>query len=269
MLLNCLKCRIADERVLRHIKKWLHAGVLEEGMVTEHDTGTPQGGNISPLLGNVYLHYAFDKWAEQWRRQHARGEIYLIRFADDVVVGFQYQEDAVRFRQGMQERLAHCHLELNQEKTRLIEFGRYAAQNRRQRGEGKPDIFNFLGFTHFCGKTQQGKFCVIRKSQRKRLISKLKEIAGELRKRIVQPLEEVGAWLGKVLQGHYQCYGVPRNIKSMVWYRDQLTYLWKKTLSRRSHKGFVNWDKMHIIADRWLPRAHIVHPLPGYRAVTT
>ena len=227
LLIKCLEGRIADTRVIRHIKKWLHAGVLEDGVVADSDLGTPQGGSISPLLGNIYLHYAFDNWAEKWRRQHARGEIHIVRFADDVVVGFQYEDDAERFKQEMQERLAKCHLEVNPEKTRLIRFGRWAAQNRQQRKEGKPETFNFLGFTHICGKTREGKFCVLRKSQRKKLISRLKELAGELRRRIVQPMEEVGKWLKTVLQGHYQYYAVPRNMPSLVWFRDQLTYIWK------------------------------------------
>jgi group II intron reverse transcriptase/maturase len=264
-LLRMLEQRIADTRVLRHIKKWLAAGVLEDGKIQVNEEGTPQGGSISPLLGNIYLHYAFDLWAECWRRQHACGEVTIVRFADDVVVCFQYREDAERFHAGMQERLAKFHLELHGEKTRLLEFGRYAAPNRTQRGEGKPETFTFLGFTHICGHNRHGKFIVLRKSARKKVTAKIKEIARTLRRRITESVEEVGKWLQQVLRGHYQYYAVPRNFAALSWFRDQVTYLWKKTLSRRSQTGYVNWDKMRVLANTWLPRPRILHPYPGSR----
>lgn len=264
-LMQMLELRIADTRVLRQIKEWLTAGVLEDGTVQETDEGTPQGGSISPLLGNIYLHYAFDLWAECWRRQYARGEVTYFRFADDVVVCFQYREDAERFHAGMRERLAKFHLELHSEKTRLLEFGRFAAQNRQKQGEGKPETFTFLGFTHFCGLNRKGNFTVLRKSARKKVTAKMKELAGELRRRITEPIEVIGKWLRQVLEGHYQYYAVPRNIAALKWFRKQLTYIWKKTLSRRSQKGYVNWEKMNVLAEEWLPHPRILHPYPGSR----
>jgi group II intron reverse transcriptase/maturase len=264
-LWRMLEQRIGDTRVLRQIKNWLAAGVLEDGEVHVPEQGSPQGGSISPLLGNIYLHYAFDVWAECWRRQHARGEVTLVRFADDVVVCFQYREDAERFHAGMQERLAKFHLELHGEKTRLLEFGRYAVQNRQQRGLRKPEIFTFLGFTHIGGHNRHGKFIVLRKSARKKVTAKMKEIAQILRRRITEPVEEVGKWLQQMLRGHYQYYAVPRNFAALSWFRDQVTYLWKKTLSRRSQTGYVNWDTMHTLANKWLPHPRILHPYPGSR----
>lgn len=264
-LLRMLALRIADTRVLRHIKKWLAAGVLEDGGVQATETGTPQGGSISPLLGNIYLHYAFDLWGECWRRQQARGEVTIVRFADDVVVCFQHREDAERFHAGMRERLAKFHLDLHGEKTRLVEFGRYAAQTRTGRGERKPETWTFLGFTHICGTDRRGRFIVLRKSARKKVTAKMKEIARTLRRRITDPVEEVGKWLQQVLRGHYQYYAVPRNFAALSWFRDQVTYLWKKTLSRRSQLGYVNWPTMRALANKWLPRPRILHPYPGSR----
>ena len=264
-LLRMLELRIADTRVLRHIRKWLAAGVLENGEVQVTEEGTPQGGSISPLLGNIYLHYAFDVWAEVWRRQHARGEVTIVRFADDVVVCFQYRDDAERFHAGMRERLAKFHLELHGEKTRLLEFGRSAAPNRQKRGLGKPETFTFLGFTHICGTDSRQRFIVLRKSARNKVTAKMKEIARTLRRRITEPVEDVGQWLQRVLRGHYQYYAVPRNFAALSWFRDQVTYLWKKTLSRRSQLGYVNWEMMHVLANQWLPRPRILHPYPGSR----
>ena len=229
------------------------------------DYGSPQGGSISPLRANIYLHYAFDLWAECWRRQHARGEVSIVRFADDVVVCFQYREDAERFHARMQERLANFHLELHGEKTRLLEFGRYAVQNRQHRGIGKPGTFTFLGFTHICGHNRHGGFIVLRKSARKKVTAKVKEIARTLRRRITEPVEVIGQWLQQVVRGHYQYYAVPRNHAALSWFRDQVTYVWKKTLSRRSQKGYVKWETMHVLANKWLPRPRILHPYPGSR----
>jgi RNA-directed DNA polymerase len=264
-LLRMLEQRIADTRVLRHIKKWLAAGVLEDGEVHRSEHGSPQGGSISPLLANIYLHYAFDLGAECWRRQHARGEVSIVRFADDVVVCFQYREDAERFHARMQERLANFPLELHGEKTRLLEFGRYAVQNRQHRGIGKPGTFTFLGFTYICGHNRHGGFIVLRKSARKKVTAKVKEIARTLRRRITEPVEVIGQWLQQVVRGHYQYYAVPRNHAALSWFRDQVTYVWKKTLSRRSQKGYVKWETMHVLANQWLPRPRILHPYPGSR----
>ena len=191
-LMKFVEHRIADQRVLRHIKKWLNAGVMEDGKRTQAEKGTPQGGSVSPLLANVYLHYVFDLWVHQWRKRHARGEVIIVRFADDFTVGFQYREDAERFLEELRERFQRFHLELHPEKTRLMEIGRYAAENRKRRGEGKPESFDFLGFTHTCDKTRNGKFIVLRQTMRKRLQSKLREIKIELKRRLHHPVPEVG-----------------------------------------------------------------------------
>ncbi len=264
-LVKFLEHRIADTRVLRHVKKWLKAGVLDKGQVQEPTEGTPQGGSISPLLANVYLHYALDNWAACWQRDHARGEMRIVRFADDVVVCFQYRDDAERFRHALQTRLARFHLELHPEKTRLVEFGRFAAANRQARGEQKPDTFDFLGFTHICSATRAGKFCVLRISRRKKVQAKLKELKQRLRQSISVPLPLIGAWLAQMLQGHYQYYGVPRNYRALSSFRYAVVCLWKKTLGRRSQKGYVTWERMNRLQHHWLPLPKIMHPYPNQR----
>jgi len=204
--------RIADQRVVRHIKKWLKAGVLEDGKRTRTEVGSPQGGSVSPLLANVYLHYVFDLWAQLWRSRRARGEMIIVRYADDAALGFQYRADAVRFLAEMRERIRMFGLELHRDKTRLIEFGRFAAANRAQRGEeGRPETFDFLGFTHMCGQTRRGRFQVVRQTMRKRMRGKLKEVKTELRRRLHHPVPEVGKWLASVVRGHFRYYGVPDN----------------------------------------------------------
>jgi hypothetical protein len=258
--------RIADCRVQRHIKKWLHAGVLEDGTWREVDEGVPQGGSISPLLANIYLHYALDQWVHWWRQHRARGEVIMVRYADDFIIGFQYKDDAQRMHAELQERLKKFNLELSEEKTRLIEFGRFAQSNRAERGEEKPETFNFLGFVHICGRTRQGKFCVLRKTMAKKVGAKLKALSADLRKRINQRITVVGQWLRTVLIGHYQYYGVPRNYKSLYGFRRQLIERWRKTLRRRSGKnGKITWERMQQLADRWLPTPRIVHPYPSER----
>jgi RNA-directed DNA polymerase len=264
-LVKFVEHRIADTRVIRHIKKWLRAGVLADGVVQATDVGSPQGGSISPLLANIFLHYALDNWAMCWQRKHARGYVKIIRYADDVVACFQYREEAERFLREVRERLARFHLELHPEKTRLLEFGRFAAQNRQSRDEKKPETFNFLGFTHICGTTRKGRFCVQRTSQRKKVQSKLQEIKHTLRWRMNDPLPEIGKWLTQVLRGHYQYYGVPRNIKALTSFRFAIVTLWKKTLGRRSQKGYITWDRMSRLARRWLPTPAIMHPYPNQR----
>jgi group II intron reverse transcriptase/maturase len=264
-LVKMIEHRIADRRVVRHIKKWLRAGVLEDGEKRYVESGTPQGGSISPLLGNLYLHYAFDLWVEQWRRGQARGEVIVVRYADDILVGFQYREDGERFRRELQERLQRFGLELNAEKTRLIEFGRFAAQTRKQRGAGKPETFDFLGFTHYCGKTREGRFVVRLKSRTKRVRSKCKQVKHELRRRLHDPLPQVGAWLQQVLRGHYQYYGVPGNTRAMSNFRYQVLRLWHRSLQRRSHKARVLWPRMALLARRWLPYPAVIHPYPAAR----
>jgi len=257
--------RIADQRVVRHIQKWLKAGVLEDGEIAQSEGGTPQGGSISPLLANIYLHYVLDRWAHQWRRRHASGDMIIVRYADDFIVGFQHKSEAERFWTELRERLAKFRLALHPEKTRLIEFGRYAAANRARRGLGKPETFNFLGFTHVSGKTKKGWFQVRRLTMRKRMRAKLQEIKMELVRRQHDPIPEVGRWLNSVVQGHYQYYGVPLNLQALVLFRDQVKWHWRRVLSRRSHKATLRWGRMIRLAERWLPRPRIYHPYPNER----
>lgn len=268
-LLKFVDYRIADKRVLRHIRKWLNAGVLEDGKIWQAEYGTPQGGSLSPLLANIYLHYALDIWASIWRKKTAKGEMLIVRFADDTIFGFRYRADAVRFQEDMKKRLGRFHLELNTEKTRLIEFGRFAAVTRAQSGQGKPKTFDFLGFTHICDKNRNGKFIVLRQTKRKKIRAKLSEIKMELRRRMHDPVCKVGAWLRSVLLGHYRYYGVPRNGASMSSFRYQVVWLWHRSLKRRSQKHRCGWDKMKLLAQRWLPYPKIMHPYPEQRLRVT
>ena len=264
-LIKFVEHRIGDERVVRHIKKWLNAGVLEDGKRMQMEEGTPQGSSISPILANIYLHYAFDLFAHQWRKKRARGEVIIVRFADDIVMGFQYRDDAERFRQELKERLARFNLELHPEKTRLMEFGRFAVENRKKRGEGKPETFDFLGFTHICGKKRSGKFAVLRKTMRKRMSAKLKEVKADLKERMHDPVPTVGKWLASVLRGHFQYFGVPRNSYSMGAFRLAVIRLWHHVLNRRSQTGQVPWKRMKRLASIYLPSARIQHPYPEQR----
>lgn len=263
--------RIADKRVHRHIRKWLKAGVLEDESWRAEEEGTPQGGVISPLLGNIYLHYVLDLWVEQWRKKTARGDVYIVRYADDFVVGFQYKEDAERFQRAVKERLGKFNLELNEAKTRLIEFGRFARPNRRDRGDGKPETFNFLGFTHICSQTRRGKFCVLRTTMIKKMKAKLVDIRMELRKRMHRPVYENGQWLQSVLRGHYQYYGVPRNIRAMQLFLYEVTRLWHRVLRRRGDKKRkFTWRNTSRLVQKWLPKPRITRPYPNVRlSVTT
>jgi len=264
-LVQFIEHRIGDRRVVRLIQKWLRAGVLEEGKLTVNEEGTPQGGSASPLLANVYLHYVFDQWTQAWRRKIARGEMLVVRFADDVVLGFQKKADAERFRRELNERMKKFNLELHPEKTRLLEFGRFAAQNRKERGQGKPETFNFLGFRHICSRTRQGRFLVVRQTIRKRMQAKLQAIGLKLRKRMHDPLPEVGQWLKAVVGGHIRYYGVPTNSAALIHFRDRVGHLWRKVLGRRSELGYVTWKRMRRLIDRWLPPARICHPYPSRR----
>lgn len=264
-LLRLVEHRIGDQRVLRHIKKWLKAGVLEDGKKAQTERGTPQGGSISPLLANVYLHYVLDLWVEEWRRKHAHGDVIIVRYVDDFVLGFQHREDATRCLAALKERLARFHLELHPDKTRLVEFGRFAAENRERRTAGKPETFDFLGFTHYCGETRTGRFQVSRKTRRKTVVAKLAVLKERIRRRMHDPVPKTGAWLTKVLEGHYRYYGVPGNSAAMTLFRDRVTRHWRRALSRRSQKGYVNWDRMQRLARRWLPVPTIQHPYPNRR----
>ncbi|MCA1708036.1 MAG: group II intron reverse transcriptase/maturase [Actinobacteria bacterium] len=261
-----LEHRIADKRVLRLIQKWLAAGIIENGSWTAFEEGVPQGASASPLLANVYLHYVFDLWAHQWRTRHAHGDVVITRFADDFVVGFEHREDAERFWADLRGRLAEFGLELNAEKTRLIEFGRFAARNREARGLGKPETFQFLGFTHVCGKTRKsGRFKLKRITDSKRVRAKLHALKGKMRRRMHLPIPEQARWLASVLRGHYQYYAVPDNSEALNAFRKGLIRHWLRALRRRSQRSRLTWERMWHLADRWLPQPRILHPWPEQR----
>jgi group II intron reverse transcriptase/maturase len=260
-----LEHRIADKRVMRLVRKWLKAGVIENGVRAETVEGTPQGASASPLLANVYLHYVFDLWVDQWRRRHAHGDVIIVRFADDYVVGFEHQKDAQRFLAELRDRLATFALELHAEKTRLIEFGRYAAERRKARGLGKPETFEFLGFTHICGKARNGRFMVKRITIARRRRAKQREVKEELRRRRHHPIPEQGQWLRSVVRGHLAYYAVPGNRAAVAAFRTQATRDWREALLRRSQRSRLDWTRMNRIATRWLPPAQVMHPYPDAR----
>jgi RNA-directed DNA polymerase len=262
-LMKFVEHRVADRRVGRLLRKWLNAGVLEDGVRTYSDTGTVQGGSISPLLANIYLHYAFDLWVQQWRTRQARGDVIVVRYADDFIVGFQYKAEAERFLADLRLRFAKFGLVLHPDKTRLIEFGRFAAENRRKHGKGKPETFNFLGFTHICAtKRSNGYFTVLRQTIARRLQAKLAEVKAELRRRMHDPVPEVGKWLASVVDGHCRYYGVPMNLHALWTFRFEVVARWHRVLSRRSQKGRITWDRMKRLVARYLPVPRIYHPYP-------
>jgi RNA-directed DNA polymerase len=262
-LVRFVEHRIADRRVVRLIQKWLRAGVLEDGKHLRVEEGTPQGGSASPLLANIYLHYVFDLWVQAWRRKRAHGDVIVVRFADDIVLGFQVKSDAEQCWAELTERLRKFALELHPEKTRLLEFGPFAVANRKRRGEGKPETFNFLGFTHIGGKKRSnGMFTVVRQTIRKRLQAKLSEVKTELRRRLHHPVPEVGQWLRSVVSGHFRYYGVPMNAPALHIFRFQIGWLWHRALSRRSQNGRILWDRMRWLINRWLPAVRVYHPYP-------
>ena len=262
-LVKFVEHRIADRRVVRLIQKWLNAGVLEDGKRMRVEEGTPQGGSASPLLANLYLHYVFDLWVQAWRRTRAHGDVIVVRFADDIVLGFQVKSDAERLWTELAERFGKFGLELHPAKTRLLEFGPFAATNRKRLGQGKPETFNFLGFTHICGrKRSNGRFTVLRQTIRKRLQAKLGEGKAELRRRMHDPIPEVGRWLRSVVGGHIRYYGVPMNSQALHLFRFQVGHRWHRALSRRSQNGRVRWDRMRRLIDRWLPPARVCHAYP-------
>lgn len=264
-LVKFLEQRIADQRVIRLIQKWLNAGVLEDGKRMVSEVGTVQGGSISPLLANIYLHYVLDLWIEQWRNKQAKGDVLIVRFADDFVAGFQHREEAERLLEELRERLTRFGLKLHPDKTRLIQFGRFAKQNRQERGDGKPETFNFLGFTHYCGTDQKGKFTVIRKTMRQRMLKKLKAINLELQRRRHQPVGEQGRYVQAVIGGHVRYFGVPLNSRAIRAFRLLVIRLWKKWLSRRSQRGHLTWERMQWYIARWVPHAVTCHPYPSAR----
>jgi RNA-directed DNA polymerase len=263
-LMRFIEHRVADVRMLRLIRKWLKAGVLDEGQWQETEVGTPQGAVISPLLANIYLHYVVDLWVQAWRKA-AAGDVIIVRYADDFVLGFQYRGVAERFQRELEQRLRQFGLELHPDKTRLIEFGRYAATNRRRRGEGKPETFNFLGFTHISGKQRmRGHFCVIRITTGKRMHAKLKQIKEELRQRMHHAVAETGQWLQSVIRGYFRYMAVPGNGARLSAFRRQVTRLWQHALRRRSDRRPL-WDRLRPLFDRWIPPVRILHPYPNVR----
>jgi group II intron reverse transcriptase/maturase len=264
-LVKFLEHRIADRRVVRLIQKWLKAGVLEEGRRTPTETGTVQGGSISPLLANVYLHYVFDLWVQRWRKKQARGDMVAVRFADDFVVGFEHRSEAERFLEELRERFAKFGLELHSDKTRLISFGRKADGDWRNGRGPKPDTFHFLGFTHSSGRTRQGWFIVLRRTMRRRMQSKLQEVKQELRRRMHHALPEQGAYLRSVVMGHVRYFGVPWNSRALSAFRFEVGRLWQHSLRRRSQKHRLTWQRMQGYIARWLPPACVCHPYPWIR----
>jgi group II intron reverse transcriptase/maturase len=262
--------RVADRRVLRLIRKWLKAGVSEDGQWLETKVGTPQGAVASPLLANVYLHYVFDLWADLWRRKVASGDVIVVRYADDLVVGFQHRTDAERFLKEFRERLAKFGLELHPDKTRLIEFGRSAARNRKQRGEGKPETFTFLGFTHFCGqRISDGAFIVWRITAKKQMVAKLKAIKAELQRRKHDRTARVGAWLRTVVLGYYQYHAVPGNTTQLRIFQRRVNWLWRSVLIRRSQRAQMRWARLSPLLNRWIPQPRVLHPYPDARFYAT
>jgi len=268
-MLKFVEHRVADRRILRLIQKWLKAGVMEEGRWSETERGTPQGAVISPLLANIYLHYAFDQWVQAGRKKHARGTVIVVRYADDIVLGFQAQAEADRFLEDFRKRLAKFGLELHPDKTRRIEFGRYAESNRARRGEGKPETFDFLGFTHISGKNGKGYFTVKRHSIAKRLRAKLQQLKQQLRRRRHEAVAATGAWLKSVVQGYFNYHAVHGNLDSLWLFRVRLTRLWDRQLRQRSQRHGWNWTRTSRLAARWLPVPRVLHPWPTERFAAT
>jgi len=264
-LVRFVEHRIGDLRIIRLIQKWLKAGVLENGVVTVSEKGTGQGSVISPLLANVYLHYVFDLWAERWRRHEATGDMILMRYADDIVVGFEHEADARRFWDDMRKRFEEFSLSLNPDKTRLIEFGRFAAERRARRGLGKPETFNFLGFTFICERNSRGQFLVKRTTRRDRMRATLRRIKEELRRRMHEPIPEQGAWLKQVVRGFFAYHAVPTNGSALGAFYYYVKRIWLRTLRRRSQKDRFSWQRMHGLAADWLPQPRILHPYPDRR----
>ena len=263
-LIRFLEHRIGDRRIIRLIQKWLKAGVLEDGIVSASDRGTGQGSVISPLLANIYLHYVYDLWAQQWRQQHAQGDVIVVRYADDMVVGFQFEHDARRFLADLGQRLERFGLQLHAQKTRTIEFGRYAAKNRKARGL-KPETFDFLGFTHICGTNRKGGFIIRRHTARKRLQAKLHEIKDVIGRMRHLPIQDQGAYLKRVMNGYFNYFAVPTNNRAINSFYRHVTWYWYRALRRRSQTSKLTWEKMKRLIGSWLPPARLRHPLPDVR----
>ena len=268
-LIRFVEHRIGDQRIIRLIHKWLKAGVLEEGAIRVSEQGTAQGAVISPLLANIYLHYALDLWAERYRRREATGDMTIVRYADDFIVGFEHEGEARRFLEALRERLKEFALSLHPEKTRLIEFGRHAEDNRRRHGLGKPETFSFLGFTFICGRSRRGKFQIRRKSRRDRMRAKLQAVKQELRRRMHQPVLEQRKWLRQVVTGYFNYHAVPTNGRALAAFRYFVIEHWKRTLRRRSQTDGMTWQRITRLVSDWLPKPHILHPWPRARFAVT
>ena len=265
-IIRFLRHRIADKRILRLIAKWLKVGITEDGQVTRSSRGTPQGAVISPILANIYLHYVVDLWSDAWRRKKASGDVIVIRYADDIVLGFQHEREAQAFLSDLRERMREFELALHPDKTRLIRFGRHAAEQRRRLGQGKPETFDFLGFTHFCTRSRKyGSFVIGRKTIKKRMRAKLQAIKMELRRRLHHSIAETGAWLRRVLTGHLNYYAVSGNDPSLWWFFTQVRWYWLRALRRRSQRAFMSWEKFTRLTNRFFPPIRILHPLPCHR----
>jgi len=264
-LVRFIEHRVGDPRMIRLIRKWLKAGVMEDGEWRSSETGTPQGAVVSPALANVYLHYSFDLWAERWRHQKAEGNVILVRYADDIVAGFEHESDAVRFLAELRERMEKFLLALHPEKTRLIEFGRHAAKHRGRRGLGKPETFTFLGFTHICGHTRRGGFLLQRKTRRDRMRAKLRALKAELKRRMHEPIPQQGRWLAQVVRGYFAYHAVPSNFQRLAAFRYQVVVLWWRTLRRRSQRDWTTWQRISRLAGAYLPQPRILHPWPEAR----
>jgi len=264
-LVKFVQHRVADKRILRLIQKWLSAGVMEKGTWKETEEGTPQGATVSPLMANIYLHYVFDVWFQQWRKRHAQGDVIVTRWADDFVVGFEHRTDAERFLGDLRERFRKFSLELHPEKTRLIEFGRKAAERRKARGLRKPETFNYLGLTHICGRNKVGGFLLRRQTMRKRMQAKLCEVKTELKKRRHLPIPEQGRWLASVVRGYFAYHAVPTNMRTMERFRFQVIRHWHRSLRRRSQRNRITWERMSHHVQRWIPFAKKQHPWPNER----
>ena len=268
-LVRFVEHRVGDQRVIRLLRKWLKAGVMEDGVLTPTEAGTPQGAVASPLLANIYLHYVFDLWAHRWRHHHAHGNVIFVRYADDIVAGFEHEADAQRFHADLQQRMERFALSLHPDKTRVLEFGRFAAKNRARRGLGKPETFDFLGFTHICGRSRKGLFQLKRKSRRDRMRAKLRAIKDELRRRMHDPIPQQGQWLRQVVRGYFAYHAVPTNVASLSAFRQHVVDLWRRALKRRSQKDCTTWCRIAALAAAFLPVPRILHPWPDARFAVT
>lgn len=257
--------RIGDRRILRLIRKWLRAGVLDGTTFTETAQGTPQGAVISPLLANIYLHYSFDLWAHQWRKRHARGNVVIVRYADDIVVGCQHEQDAMDFHAEMHKRLERFALRLHPEKTRIVEFGRYAVERRARRGLAKPETFAFLGFLHICGRSKRGAFVLLRRTRRDRMRSTLQAVSKQLKRRMHDPIPKIGQWLRSIVRGYFAYHAIPTNYGTLSAFRYHLIGIWKRTLRHRSQRDGTTWKRAYELAATWLPSPRITRPWPQER----